>query len=105
MTNTPEYNNGLWHGWNGGECPVHHLSWVNVMLSCGTLGREDKEAKVYDWDHTSANIVAFKVTKEHKEPQEYWLCYRFMSDAPEVRILRPDKDGYYITVTHVREVT
>ena len=28
MTN---YNDGKWHGWNGGECPVHPKSMVDAV--------------------------------------------------------------------------
>jgi len=100
MTN---YNNGLWHGWNGGECPVHPESITEVVTSNGGIIKI--AANVGAWDHPIMQLIAFRVTKEHNEPKEFWLCYRFMSDVPEVRTLRPDKDGYYITVTHVREVT
>ena len=27
MTDAPNYNDGLWHGWNGGECPVAKGPW------------------------------------------------------------------------------
>ena len=29
MTNT--YNDGKWHGWNGGECPVHPKTVVDYL--------------------------------------------------------------------------
>ena len=30
MTDAPNYNDGLWHGWNGGECPVAKGPWSVV---------------------------------------------------------------------------
>jgi len=63
MTN---YNDGRWWGWNGGECPVHPQSEVEI------------------WDATSKqNLVipaeavhwpfrgAFRVIREHREPREW----------------------------------
>ena len=63
------YNDGLWHGWNGGECPVHPEAVVEVLLRSGC---EDGPANVVDWDHKYDPVIAFRVIKEHKEPREFW---------------------------------
>jgi len=71
MTN---YNDGNWHGWNGGECPVHLDSEVDVMIADGI--REFGKAKVFFWHETDdprCAIAAFRVIKEHKEPRELWV--------------------------------
>lgn len=69
MTN---YNDGCWHGWNGGECPVHPETLVEVMLQSGFndsgVGSTD-----WDWGICKNPIIAFRVVKEYKEPREVWL--------------------------------
>jgi len=69
-----DYNDGNWHPWNGGECPVHPKSLVVVMVRDGMVSPERQPARAYKWDedHTGT-IVAFRVVKEHKEPREYWV--------------------------------
>lgn len=68
MTN---YNDRKWHGWNGGECPVHPKTRVEV---CGIEWFDTEDATDFDW-HESAEppIVAFRVTKEYKEPRVLWV--------------------------------
>lgn len=65
-----DYNDGNWHPWNGGECPVHPKSLVQVMVRDGIVSSERQPARAYEWDedHTGT-IVAFRVVKEHKEPR------------------------------------
>ena len=65
------YNDGKWHGWNGGECPVHPETVVEVQYN----RRETHTAKKFVWSHSlsNADIVAFRVIKEHREPREWWL--------------------------------
>ena len=103
MTNTPDYNNGLWHGWNGGECPVHPETLVDVARPDHSQNwNMDRLASTLEWDDET---VAFRVTKEHKEPKDFWLCYRLLAAAPEVRYSLPQNNEDYLTVIHVREVT
>lgn len=61
------YNDGKWHGWNGGECPVHPETVVKGFMSypCHFTG----QAGFMDWSH----IKQFRVIKEHREPREWWL--------------------------------
>ena len=33
----PDYNNGKWHGWNGGHRPVHHESVIDVCLKTSEI--------------------------------------------------------------------
>lgn len=69
MTN---YNDGKIHGWNGGDCPVHPKSVVQVWIDYGATNT--KEASLYSWAHIGkADIVAFKVIKEHREPKYMWV--------------------------------
>ena len=67
MTN---YNDGNWHGWNGGECPVHPESVVDVKFNDGEeyIGHH---AEDWDWHSNEAKIIAFCVTKPYVEPREF----------------------------------
>ena len=70
MTN---YNDGKWHGWNGGECPVHPESVVEVVTR--SYGPQKETSDYFGWwhgDHINP-ILAFRVVKEHKEPREAYL--------------------------------
>ncbi len=73
---TPEtdYNDGKWHGWNGGECPVHPKTVVDAMRADGEM-LSSTIAEYISWCHYlgDRNIVAFRVIKEHKEPREWWV--------------------------------
>jgi hypothetical protein len=91
MTN---YNDGKWHGWNGGECPVHPKSKINVKWSCN--GVETGEATAYSFSaHWTGHVIcAFRVVEEHKEPREFWI-------DPERCISVP---SYHAGFIHVREV-
>ena len=74
MTN---YNDGKWHAWNGGECPVHPETLVDVTYTCGA-GMFDEDAEGVSWTYP----LLFRVTKEYRGPREFWLvgCYRFLSE-------------------------
>ena len=67
-----DYNDGKWHVWNGGECPVHPESVVEVSIT-GDLGTGI--ANLWSWPHdgTSTDIVAFRVVKPYREPREWWV--------------------------------
>lgn len=63
-----DYNNGKVHGWNGGECPVHPETVVQVWFRSGP----DKidAAFFFLWTHGMkyGDIIAFKVVKPYVEP-------------------------------------
>lgn len=70
MTN---YNDGDWHGWQGGECPVHPKTGIVVKWRDG-IEAPETEAGVFAKSHwQDAAIVAFRVVKEHREPREFWI--------------------------------
>lgn len=77
MTDT-NYNDGEWHGWNGGECPVHPKTEVEVALVSATgtaeARRVARPAGDIMWGIEPLTVVAFRVTKEHKKPREWWIC-------------------------------
>ena len=75
-----DYNDGKWHGWNGGECPVHPESVVEwVLRSELTRWRlvsvEGVFAKTLKWQAGSDDdlIVAFRVIRPYAEPRELWM--------------------------------
>lgn len=71
MTN---YNDGNWHGWNGGECPVHPKTEVETVLLDGTAPIR-ATADMRQWEHVGdkSDIIAFRVVKEYREPREFYL--------------------------------
>lgn len=72
----PDYNDGKWHGWNGGECPVHPKTEVDVVLRCGALKAGNLGQDLY-WSGPDklprSHIVAFRVVKVYREPREFWI--------------------------------
>lgn len=107
-----DYNDGKWHGWNGGECPVNDDSIVEGMyLRDGSPAPESPvtdRAAHFDWRLENANtLIAFRVVKAYREPREFWvneyprrvlLIYGTKEDAE--RLAGPD----LIRCIHVREV-
>ena len=71
-----EYEVGKWYGWNGGECPVHPETVVEVQFD---TDRDVDKAKFWGWQHqhegTGSDIIAFRIIKEHKEPREVWMSW------------------------------
>ena len=80
MTN---YNDGEWHAWGGGECPVHPKSHIDIV-TISALQIFNRKARITDWD--SDNPFLFRVVKEHKEPSELWATF--------------DKEGVWTWVGH-----
>ena len=77
-----DYNDGKWHGWNGGECPVHGDSHVEYV----TLNEPGiSDAGSLDWNTEILPIIAFRVVKQHPEPREWWVvptAHRGLAYAP-----------------------
>lgn len=95
MTN---YNDDKWHGWNGGECPVHPNSVVEaVWISGGPFRSEQRKASDFFWNAPFSKIIAFRVVKEYREPREWWV-------HPERRIVADYNPGNEHGWVHVREV-
>ena len=68
-----DYNNGQIWGWNGGECPVHPKTVVEVWFRC-------KDSDIWsagglEWSHTNEydDIIAFKAVKQYAEPKVIWV--------------------------------
>ena len=70
-----DYNDGKWHPWTGGECPVHPESAVEILFKDGELPI-GKAGTAYWGEFGIATIVAFRVTEEHKEPREVFLAQK-----------------------------
>jgi hypothetical protein len=98
-----DYNDGKWHRWAGGECPVHPDTLVYATFIEEDQGphTDSRYARNYHWDSGYGPIVAFLVTKEYveppKEPREFWVlagsCFNSdpcVSDAIHVREVMTD---------------
>ena len=77
MTN---YNDGNWHGWNGGECPVHPKTIVEVIWFCSgrcTSSEVTEAGRRMTWvkDDPKGGVapIAFRVIRAHREPEEVWV--------------------------------
>lgn len=71
MTDAPNYNDGLWHGWNGGECPVAKGTLVQVRGEGDVVwAPQDATEDVY-WP----NVIVFRVVKPAPpQPRTIYLC-------------------------------
>lgn len=90
-----DYNDGNWHGWNGGECPVHPDTRGEFVFADGSICTI-KPAGAWGWDDTELPIIAFRVTKPYVEPREFWIY----PDGAVDCIMYHEVDG----AIHVREV-
>lgn len=99
-----DYNDGSWHGWNGGECPVHPETIVEVRWKYNPARQTARAGEFcavgqWTWEGVGNRIVAFRVVKEHREPRECWVHKRTML----VRWSCPD-DEYMENYIYFREV-
>ena len=79
-----DYNDGNWHGWNGGECPVHPETTVEVRYEDGSYdGIVIAKGCEYGWAKLAnkRGICAFRVIKEHREPREVWVVWNHSYDT------------------------
>lgn len=69
-----DFNDGKIHGWNGGECPVHPKALVDFWFR-DSSNIENVRPKHWRWAHlnTEGDIIAFRVTKVHREPKTIWV--------------------------------
>lgn len=94
-----DYNDGKWHGWDGGACPVHPKSEVEAVWHDPRLNEAGmtgpRPAKV-DNEPTLAwaHVVKFRVVQEYHEPQELTF------DPSKYFMWFDSTDG----LVHVREV-
>ena len=99
-----------WCGWNGGECPVHPETEVEVIGRIGPI--HGRRAGNFDWsriEQSVANIIAFRITRlyvEPRKPREWWMNdygAGQLGDLQSSRETVPLTTGV-IGVIHVREV-
>ena len=98
-----DYNDGKWHGWNGGECPVHPKSEVQVTIHEGHLyvRLEIDQAGSLEWDADDSPIIAFKVVEKFVEPKVIWVNEyenAFMTHSTEERAKREAVNGSVLRV-------
>ena len=89
-----KYEENVWHGWNGGECPVHPKTIVEILFYDGVTAESWSDSDMagdFDWSLAASVLpVAFRVIKEHREPREvlmdtngaYWDALSVSPDAP-----------------------
>ena len=68
-----EYVTGQIYGWNGGECPVHPETKVEVWFrrSNSKLGRS--RSWLWTHDNDASDIVCFQVITPYVEPKTIWV--------------------------------
>ena len=104
-----DYNDGNWHGWNGGECPVHPDTEVEGIYMKGDgiapSSPFTERAGSFDWAYKNRyRLVAFRVIEEYREPREFWITIPD-ADRGSYGIVHTKPDGIYLPgFIHVREV-
>lgn len=73
-----DYNDGKWHGWNGGECPVHPESLVSYASTRNGETAPVKAGRLEWGSNPLSNypIIAFRVINPYVEPpkpREFWI--------------------------------
>jgi len=109
-----DYNDGKWHGWNGGECPVHPETVIEVIYAAAsdkTAIKEEALAKYCEWgNECDTPIIAFRVITPYVEPpkpREFWVNDYGDGDfaAHETKELADESAASTrIACIHVREV-
>ena len=69
-----EYVTGQNYGWNGGECPVHPETVVEVWFR-GRYRQSALKASYLEWEHgnSTGDIVCFQVITPYAEPKVIWV--------------------------------
>jgi len=89
---TPDYNDGKWHGWNGGECPVHPKTMIFALFDdkSGDTG----QAQDWGWD-TPVRPCAFRVVTPYREPREGYAVTLFQT-AREAKTAHPGSTPIFV---------
>jgi hypothetical protein len=106
MTDTYDKEN-FWFGWNGGECPVHPETEVEVMTSAGSI--LSRQAGLFNWNYPDmpSTIIAFRITRLYREPRkarEWWIVYADDGLGYSVYETKFEAVQFAGEVIHVREV-
>lgn len=69
-----EYVTSKFYGWNGGECPVHPETVVEVWFR-GQSYQPALKATYLEWEHgnSTGDIIAFQVITPCVEPKVIWV--------------------------------
>lgn len=102
----PDYNDGNWHGWHGGECPdsIHPASVVEFVwhsFNANKAGLSRNDARAIMW----AQVIRFRVVKPYTAPREWWIvgdCEAYASEAEALEACKALYDNP--APVHVREV-
>lgn len=99
-----DYNDGKWHGWNGGECPVHPDTVIDVCLyDDGEVTGETAEQ--WFWNAEDTRIRAFRVVQRHDGPRERWVVDGAAFKSKDLAAKYAAAASYdAIDIIHVREV-
>jgi hypothetical protein len=100
-----DYNDGKWHGWNGGECPVHPSTVIEAIWDDGS--RAHICADEITWEAGNTEPCAFRVISPHREAREFWV--NMYEDGFCNAYLSADEANRYASISrveliHVREV-
>lgn len=81
----PNYSNGKWHSWYGGECPVAPDAWVQgyVYVESDFPMLKTSRARVFDWEHKNDPICRFRVTSSDHGYDWQAMDFDPEADSPE----------------------
>lgn len=87
---TEAYEIGKIYGWNGGECPVHPETVVEVWFN--DQPKKQRKADFFRWSKDATgldtDIIAFQVVKEYVEPKVIWV-----NEYPTGNAVCPSKEA------------
>lgn len=63
---SPDYTDGKWHRWPGGDCPVPADAMVEalVMVEGDVPMQMTRHARFFDWQHENDPLVRFRVVPQ-----------------------------------------
>lgn len=93
-----DYTDGKWHGWSGGECPVHPKTIIECYVE--VLSKEFYGDYIQVYHKTSAAenlfnkeavfVKVFRVLKPYVEPREWWVsCEKLFNSVGEATASYP----------------
>lgn len=85
-----DYNDGKWHGWNGGECPVHEEMIGDLTYWDGVTYTGVRMVQ-FDWSIP----MLFRVTKPYTEPREGYAVTLFRT-AREAKVAHPGCNPVFV---------
>ena len=100
---TKDFNDGIWHSWGGGKCPLHASTLVDATYTSGRTYRGIK-AVYLSW----GSPILFKVVEEYKETLEFWIADHVLFESKEqaanwIKFSSNNKSQKPILVREVRE--